>query len=197
MNITNCKAITFLDVETTHLDPSKSAILQISIITDWTGGKTDTWSTKIRPRDLELEYASSEALDICNYSDKEWDDAPSFEDVAQTIVEKLMWGPIVAHNAQFDIKHLTSSFQRRGWYEAKRNENIAKGNKLFRFGYPVIDTCALAYLYLPTDRQNLNEVREFLDIDKSRAHDAVTDTEDCRTLFYHIINKTVEKAYND
>ena len=34
-NLTTAKAITFLDIETTHLDPSKSAILSISIITDW------------------------------------------------------------------------------------------------------------------------------------------------------------------
>lgn len=197
MNITNCKAITFLDVETTHLDPSKSAILQISIITDWTGGKTDVWSTKIKPRDLEIHHASQEALDVCKYSDDEWVDAPSFEDVAHTIAKKLRWGPIVAHNAQFDINHLNASFKRRGWREPKNNEYFDDEKKLFRTGYPIIDTCALAYLYLPTDKQNLNEVREYLEIDKDRAHDAVTDTEDCRTLFYHIINKTVEKAYND
>ncbi len=189
-NFSNAKAITFFDTETTHLDPTKSAILQISIITDWEDGKTDRWSTKIKPRDLELHHASSEALSICNYKENDWEDAPYFEDVAHTIAKKLRWGPVVAHNAQFDIAHLKATFKRRGWREPKRDEKFDDSKKLFRFGYPVIDTCALAYLYLPTDRQNLNEVRKHLGISEERAHDAITDTEDCRQLFYHIIGQT-------
>jgi DNA polymerase III subunit epsilon len=189
-NFSNAKAITFFDTETTHLDASKSAVLQISIITDWEDGTTDTWSTKIRPRDLELHYASPDALKICKYDDDEWEDAPFFEDVAETIAKKLRWGPIVAHNIQFDIAHLKASFVRRGWREPTRDERFDDKTKLFRFGYPVIDTCALAYLYLPTERQNLNAAREYLEISQDRAHDAITDTEDCRQLFYHIIGQT-------
>ena len=189
-NFSNAKAITFFDTETTGLDPLNSAILQISIITDWEDGTTDTWSTKIKPRDLEMRYASSEALKICDYNDEDWEDAPYFEDVAHTIAKKLRWGPIVAHNVQFDIAHLKASFARRGWLEPKRDERFDDNKKLFRFGYPVIDTCALAYLYLPTERQNLNAAREYIGINQDRAHDAITDTEDCRQLFYHIIGQT-------
>ena len=42
-NLKDSKSITFFDVETTSLDPSKSAILQITIITDWDNGKKDVW----------------------------------------------------------------------------------------------------------------------------------------------------------
>ena len=73
-NLTTAKAITFLDIETTHLDPKQSAVLSISIITDWDNGQQDVWSTKIRPRDLELEYASPDALRVCKYDDDEWSD---------------------------------------------------------------------------------------------------------------------------
>ena len=176
-NLTTAKAVTFLDTETTHLDPKKGAILQISIITDWEDGKTESWSTKIRPRDIELQLASPEALEVCKYNDEDWKDAPSFD--------------VVAHNASFDIAHLKASFERRGWREPERNERFDDDKKLFRVGYPVIDTCALAYLFMPTERQNLDTIREFLDIDKSRAHDATTDTEDCRQLFYRIIEDTI------
>ena len=89
-NLTNSKAITFFDVETTSLDPKKSAILEITIITDWEDGKKDIWTTKIKPRSLEIEFADQEALNICGYSPKEWENAPLFEDVAETIVKKLM-----------------------------------------------------------------------------------------------------------
>ena len=49
-NLTTAKAITFLDIETTHLDPKRSAVLEISIVTDWEGGNTDVWTTKIKPK---------------------------------------------------------------------------------------------------------------------------------------------------
>ena len=88
-NFTTAKAITFLDIETTHLDPTRSAVLEIAIITDWEDGNRDVWSTKIKPRDLELEHASNEALKICNYTDEAWEAAPYFEDVAEIIAKKL------------------------------------------------------------------------------------------------------------
>ena len=33
-NFTTAKAVTFFDIETTHLDPKRSAVLEISIITE-------------------------------------------------------------------------------------------------------------------------------------------------------------------
>ena len=187
-NLGSAKAVTFLDVETTHLDPTRSAILQISIITDWENGNQDVWTTKIQPRDMEIEFASSEALNVCNYVYEDWLEAPFFEDVAETIAKKIAWGPIVAHNAQFDVAHLKASFERRGWREPDRNERFDAKQKLFKIGYPVIDTCALAFMFLPTERQNLNALREHFGINTDRAHSADTDVEDCRTIFYNIIN---------
>ena len=187
-NFLTAKSFTFFDTETTHLDPSRSAILEIAIITDWEDGKRDVWSTKIKPRDLELEHASDEALKICNYTYEDWEDAPYFEDVAETIAQKLRWGPVIAHNAQFDVNHLTASFKRRGWREPRFNERFEDGKKLFRVGYPVIDTCALAYLFVETERPNLKALREHLEISDEGAHTALKDTEDCATLFYNIIS---------
>ncbi|HAI38823.1 MAG TPA: hypothetical protein DCM40_12230, partial [Maribacter sp.] len=67
-NLLSSKSITFVDVETTHLDPSRSTILSISIITDWSGGDQDVWTTKIKPRDIEMQFADPEALRVCGYS---------------------------------------------------------------------------------------------------------------------------------
>jgi len=188
--------VTFFDVETTHLDPKLSAILEISIITDWEDGRQDVWTTKIKPRDIEMQYASKEALAICNYSKEDWVDAPLFEEVAETIAKKLAWGPIVGHNVQFDIAHVTASFRRRGWYEPAWKERFDISKKMFKVGYPAIDTCALAYIYLPTERQNLNALREHFGISTDRAHSADTDVEDCRTIFYKILESSIPGLTN-
>jgi len=186
-NLTTAKAITFLDIETTHLDPSKSAILSISIITDWEDGKQDVWTTNIKPKDIELQFASDEALKICMYDEDKWADAPSFKEVAPEIAKRLMWGPLVAHNIQFDVGHIKAVFKRYGYRAAERNERVEPDNKLYKIGYPQIDTCALAYLFLPTERQNLDTLREYFGIKGDRAHSADTDTEDCRHVFYKIL----------
>lgn len=187
-NLASAKSITFLDIETTNLDPKKSAILQISFITDWEGGQQDVWSTKIKPKDIELKFASKEALKICNYTDEAWHDAPSFQEVAAEISKRLTWGPLVAHNINFDLSHIRAVFGRYGWEEVDRVSDL-ETDKRFKIGYPIIDTCALAYLFLPTERQNLNELREYFDISTDGAHEAVKDTQDCRQVFYSIIGE--------
>jgi DNA polymerase III epsilon subunit-like protein len=180
--------VTFIDVETTTLDSTKSAILQIAIITDWENGNQDTWTTRIKPRDIELKFADKQALKICNYNKDDWKDAPAFEEVADKIIEKLAWGPIIGHNIQFDIDHLTAAFKRRGWSELGRKESLGDSEKKYKIGYPLVDTCALAFLFLSTERQNLNALREYFNIDIARAHDALNDVEDCREVFYNILH---------
>ena len=191
-NLATAKSVTFFDVETTSLDSSKSAILQIAIVTDKGGGEKEVWSTKIKPREVELKFADKEALKICGYNDEDWSDAPMFEDVAHEISRRLVWGPIVGHNVQFDIEHLTAAFKRRGWKQISRNDSIYEvienKEKKYKFGYPAIDTCALSYVFLPFERQNLTSLKEELSIDTGDSHEALSDALACRDLFYHVIN---------
>jgi DNA polymerase III epsilon subunit-like protein len=190
-NLASAKAITFFDIETTHLDSRQSAILQISFITDWEDGRQDKWSTKIKPNKLELEFASREALKICGYSEKDWESAPSFSQVAEEISKRLTWGPLVAHNINFDLAHIRAVFGRYKWTEVDSVKDLDKGNH-FKIGYPIIDTCALAYLFIPSERQNLNELRNYFNISTDGAHEAVKDTEDCREIFYKIISEKLD-----
>lgn len=192
-NITTAKALTFFDIETTSLDPKRSAILQITIITEWSDGKKDRWTTKIKPRDVELKFADKKALEICRFSPEEWDDAPYLEDVAGTIVKKLSWGPLIAHNIYFDISHITACLERRGWKKAKSFQGSDPENKLFKIGYPLIDTCALAYLFLPTEKQNLDALREHMNISKEGSHESEKDADDCKSVFYNILMSVERK----
>ena len=191
-NLTTAKGVTFFDVETTSLDPTRSAILQIAIITDKEDGTQEVWSTKIKPREVELKFADKQALKICGYSNEDWKDAPMFEEVAHEIARRLVWGPVVGHNVQFDISHLTAAFNRRGWDPITRNDNIysvlENKEKKYKFGYPAIDTCALAYIFLPSERQNLDHLRTELLLNTGPSHDALSDAKACREVFYHVLN---------
>jgi DNA polymerase III epsilon subunit-like protein len=195
-NLSTCRTVTFLDTETTHLDPSRGTILEITIITDHGGEKQDVWTTKIKPRPIELEFADPQALKVCNYKEEEWSSAPSFEEVAQDIVDKLQWGPIVGHNIQFDLSHIRACLKRHGYSESNRINSDSQPKKSFKIGYPAIDTCALAFIFLPTQRQNLNAVREHYNISLDRAHSAQTDAEDCRTVFYSIVEGHLNNCFS-
>jgi DNA polymerase III epsilon subunit-like protein len=190
-NFSTGKSITFLDIETSNLDPSKSTILQISFITDWENGNQTAWTTNIKPSNLELNFASEESLKICNYSSEEWESAPTFPEVAAKIAEKLMWGPLVGHNINFDLSHIRSVFKRYKWEESN-NIDLKLKQKKYKIGYPIVDTCALAYLFLPTEKQNLHDLRDYFKITHEGSHDSLKDTQDCREIFYQIVSKYLE-----
>ena len=118
-----------------------------------------------------------------------------FEEVAHEISRRLVWGPIVGHNVQFDISHLTAAFNRRGWTPIARADNIYKvledKEKKYKFGYPAIDTCAMAYMFLGAERQNLDHLRSELLLNTGPSHDALSDAKACREVFYHILNEKI------
>lgn len=189
MNITDYRTITYFDVETTSLNPQKGEIIQVCIVTEDREGNLDEWSTKIRPRLQEGTYDRS-ALKINNFNPKEYIDAPIFEDVADQIIERLRWGPIVAHNAQFDVSFIESNLQR--YTEWKPGQRTDFDKKTYRLGYPVIDTVTLAYLLVPSERQNLMALREHFGMTKSGGHEAVKDVYDTRQIFWHCLEKCLE-----
>lgn len=189
-NFLTAKAVTFLDTETICIDPvdGVNTLLSVCFITDWEDGNTTTTNLKIKLSLDQKEHASREALRINNYSKAAWADAISIEEAAPAIAKSIAWGPIIAHNAQFDIGHITSSLKACGWKKTKRGERFSIEDKTFQVGYPIIDTCNLAYLFLESEKQNLPALRESLNIDPDRAHDALTDTQDCRAVFYHVLS---------
>lgn len=194
-NIANAKAITFLDTETICIDPvdGVNTLLSICFITDWDSGDSSTINLKIKLSLDQKEHASAEALRINNYSKEAWKDAISLEEAAPIIAKSIAWGPIVAHNAQFDVRHITSSLEACGWRKTERGERFSIEDKTFQVGYPIIDTCNLAYLFMDSEKQNLPALREVLNLSEDRAHDAMTDTEDCRQVFYHIMSNALDK----
>ena len=188
-NITDFRTITFFDTETTSLDPTRGEIIQVAILTEDGNGKLREWSTKVKPKLLPGTYQQA-ALDINGYNSEDWAEAPTIEEVAEEIVDRLRWGPLVAHNANFDIRFLENVLTRdAGWTPGNRTDLY---EKTFRFGYPVIDTVALAYLMIPTERQNLMALREHFDISKEGGHEAVKDCHDTRHVFWHCVSGCID-----
>ena len=191
MNITEARALTFLDVETTGLDPMKHEIISIAIITEWLdSGDTSETYLLIKPQYNALDES---ATSINGYDPDKWArEAITMQEALPIIADKIKYGPIIAHNAQFDIDFIKNAFLREGW---GRHDRADVSRYKFSVGYPVIDTCALSYLILPTSRQNMTELRDYLGLPQEGAHNALVDASHCRDLFWHIMDKIVNTAY--
>ena len=163
-----------IDTETTGLDPARSAILEIAIIVWEDGRRAERFHTKIKPTDAELSLAQRRALEINGYASRpqDWDDAPTFVEVAPEIARLLDGCTPVGHNVQFDIGMLRANLKRHGF----------RG----RVPYPAIDTITLVMEHLfplGLERASLDSVREFLRWSSVGAHTAAKDAEDTLALF--------------
>lgn len=100
-----------VDVETTGLDPAGTRMVEIAIVEmDRSGRLIDEFSTLLAiPGDgpLGAEF-------IHRISRPMLARAPRFEDVAQTICQRLSGRIIVGHVVAFDIGHLSGEFTRAG-----------------------------------------------------------------------------------
>jgi len=100
-----------VDVETTGLDPAGTRMVEIAIIEmDRSGHLIDEFCTLLAipgegPLGAEFIHRISRPM-LAR--------APRFEDVAQTICQRLSGRIIVGHVIAFDIGHLTSEFARAG-----------------------------------------------------------------------------------
>jgi len=174
----------FFDTETTSLDYQTGEIIKFAVLEEDSNGNVREESFRIKPSLKEGSYQKA-ALRINRYAPELWQDAITWTEAAPRIVECLSgWNPIIAHNALFDIQFIESALLRSGWKRGQRTDIDAK---VFRLGYPVIDTVALAWMCLDTDRQNLMALREHLDIPKEGGHEAVKDVQDTRVVFWNCV----------
>lgn len=97
-----------VDVETSSLSPKDGRIIEIGIVhLDPQGEVTNRWQTLINPGDGDSGKTSIHGIDATWLAV-----APSFEDVAGDIVERLRDRVLVAHNAKFDTDLLEAEFNR-------------------------------------------------------------------------------------
>ena len=101
---------TVVDLETTGLFPQKhDRILEIGIVSLTDDGEVEgEWTTLVNPqRDVGPTHIHGvTARDVL--------DAPTFAEVATTVIASLAGRTLVAHNARFDTQFLDYEFERAG-----------------------------------------------------------------------------------
>lgn len=170
MDLENPHTIHFVDLETTHLDPTQGEIIEICILTSHDWGKTidDIYCTKIKP--VQIETADPVALTVNGYNESDWVDAPVWSDISDHVSALLSDGIICAHNAIFESQ----------WLKHHCNSAITR---------KFMCTITLAYTCLPLKWASMSAIRKHFDWSAENAHTAAADAYDCYRLFVICMSK--------
>lgn len=173
---------TFLDVETTGLNPYSQEIIEIAFLVeappetpDGIGKILDRWSSKVKP--LHLGTANSKALQVNGYDPEKWKDAPTFAEIAPKVARYLKQATVlIGHNPTFDTRFITAALEREGIFGVY-------------IPYHQIDTVTSAFMALnwmiPNDQKlRLDMLRDHFGIPKDDHHEAFKDVVDCRQILY-------------
>jgi len=165
-----------IDLETSGLNSASSRILEIAImIIDKNGTITESFETLINPGDGEVGRA-----DIHQITPQMLKNAPYFSDVASKIKSLLHGKIVVAHNAKFEEKFLSSEYLRTG---------IKLGP------IPAIDTMWLAQMELDLDNYKLHTVAKHFGIQIENAHTAFGDISAMQKFFPRMIQMNSEISF--
>ncbi|MCE5260144.1 MAG: DEAD/DEAH box helicase family protein [Chloroflexi bacterium] len=155
-----------LDLETTGLDRTRDAIIEIGMVKFRGNEVLDTFTSLVNPeRPLPLKIQQ-----LVGISEKELSGAPVLRTLLGKIIRFVGTSPIVGHNIEFDLAFL------------RRNElplnNLA------------IDTFELATITMPeAGRYSLANLTQLLGIAYEEHHRALGDAEATRLLFLSLLEK--------
>ncbi len=151
------KTFVCIDLETTSRAPKENEIIEIGVV-------------KLKDQKIisQKEWCIKPKLSIPKFifnltglKQKDFDAAPSFEDIAQELVDYIGDDTLVAHNASFDIPQLNRSLSKIG-YPSLTN--------------PVLDTKELALIIYPHIKsQKQGALCKQLGIPQEQLHRALDD----------------------
>jgi len=158
-----------LDVETTGLSPARDRVIEIAVVRCAPDGSfIDEWSTLVDPgRDPGPTH-------IHGISAADLEGAPTFNDIAEELRQRLSGSMVAAHNLSFDAGFLAAEYQRAGATTPDQPavctlqlaRQVLKGNGAFSLA-----ACAAA-----------------LGIDHPNAHRALPDTRVTASVLAAMIN---------
>ncbi|MBN1266916.1 MAG: DEAD/DEAH box helicase family protein [Anaerolineales bacterium] len=160
------KEIVALDLETTGLDPTSDAIIEVGLV-------------RFTPRRVEEELSilvnpgmplSSFITQLTGITDEMLADAPRFRDVRAQVEDFVGKSPVLGHNVEFDLRFL----RKHGLFEY--NE--------------ALDTFAIASVVLPNaGRYNLAALASALGVPIGNAHRALDDAQMTRQIYLRMMEK--------
>lgn len=165
--------IAFVDTETTGLRASYDRIIEIGILRIENNKLTKTFESLLDPGG----YISPEITTLTGISSKDLENAPSFREISDEIVEILNDCFFIAHNVRFDYAFLKQEFKRLGK----------------SFSPKQICTVKLAKKLFPNLKSyNLDSIIENFKIECKKRHRAF---DDAKVLwdFYQIAQKSVSE----
>ncbi|MCP2326989.1 DNA polymerase-3 subunit epsilon [Hamadaea flava] len=166
-----------VDLETTGLRPSwHDRVVEIAIVhVDAAGNAEREWCSLVNPeRDLGPQA-------IHGITAGEARRAPTFSQLAGSVVELLRGRVVVAHNLRFDAQFLSHEFNRLGF-------NVPIG---FDYG---LCTMSLAERYLPAAGRSLLDCCHVAGIAHDNAHSALHDARAAATLLARYLSAAGQPA---
>lgn len=149
----------FVSVDVETANKRKASVCQIAII-EWENGKIiDEWSTLVKPKGKFF----SEFTELHGIDEDKVKHSPTFEDIAQEVVERLSYKFVVSHSS-FDKNVINAELREAGM-----------GNLICRW----VDTVAVARKAWPNERNHkLSTIADVLGIELDH-HDALSDARAC------------------
>ena len=156
------QVIVSIDLETTGLQATKDAIIEIGAVKFGGGIKEVTKGTLINPG----RHITSKTTQITGIKDSMVADQPTLDTVLPEYLEFIGDAPIVGHNVKFDLDFLR-----------QRDTRALVSN-------PVLDTLELASVLLPSaGRYSLGSLLHELGINSPATHRALKDAMATKDLF--------------
>lgn len=156
-----------LDVETTGLEPEEDRIIEIGIVRFEQGEVEEIYGQLVDP-ERELPDRVTE---ITGITEDDLDGQPTFDAVADEVVERLTGVGIVAYNLDFDQSFVAAELERAGhrWPEDA----------------PTLDPLVFAREFFKDEpRKDLGTIADKLDIPLEEAHRATHDAEVAGHVLY-------------
>ncbi len=158
--------IVALDLETTGLDPSRDAILEIGAVKFDETGIIDRWHSLINPQRL----IPAPIIQLTGITNEMVRDAPPIKAVIQDFADFVGDLPVIGHNVRFDL-------------------NFLKTKHAFDHN-PVNDTFEIAAVLLPSaPRYSLSALVDTLEVSNLQPHRAQEDAEATMAVFLRLIDK--------
>ena len=159
-----------LDLETTGLDSSRHAILEIGAVRFRGDEVIETYQTLVNPGVPIPEFIQR----LTHITPQQVKRAPFFSSVAAEIEDFLGADPIVGHNIQFDLGFLA-------------NNGVTLNN-------PSYDTWDLASVFMPRSRQySLKYLTAHFEVEHNDAHRALADAMATKNVYIKLLRLAAEQ----